>query len=147
MTPEQLNAIKARVEAATPGPWHTSKYQVLALNERGECVGAVTAYDADDELLDGENYTFIAHARTDIPMLLAEVERLQKALDQECRLNGAGASREARLMAERDEAKAEAARCREAMERIQSTAGHSDAAEGCRIIIEIARQALKGDGK
>lgn len=52
MTREQLDAIRARVEAATPGPW-----QVIA-----------TA-------------GFIASAREDVSALLAEVERLRAELD------------------------------------------------------------------
>lgn len=55
MTPERLAEIKARAEAATSGPW-------------------------DDGCSHAVNGEFIAHARQDIPDLVAEVERLRAAL-------------------------------------------------------------------
>jgi hypothetical protein len=54
MDDKQLTEIEARVSAATPGPW--------------------TTYDDDSEA-DAE---FIAHAREDIPALLAEVKQLRE---------------------------------------------------------------------
>ena len=88
-----LDAIKARAEAATPGPWNADVAQ------RGDCVvwgpngrfvlnaqaephwvefpeGWPTkrsvAFDADRR-----DVEFIAHAREDVPALVAEVERLR----------------------------------------------------------------------
>ena len=54
---DRLEEIRSRAEAATPGPWE---------------IGVTYNH--------GRNATFIAHAREDIPYLLAEVERLQKDL-------------------------------------------------------------------
>lgn len=73
-----IEQIKARAEAATPGPW--SHFQTLS----GEAyVGEANDDDAPlasmhqgiDE--QDRNAAFIAHARTDIPLLLEEVARLQ----------------------------------------------------------------------
>ena len=77
MTQEQLNAIQARLDAATPGPWGCygdGAHEVFDAGEygdgdRGEVVAAVI-----DRLSDA---VFIAHAREDIPGLLAEVERMR----------------------------------------------------------------------
>lgn len=79
MTKEQLAEIRARVEAATPGP------RVV-----GEHSGAVTAPGSSresendafyggclaGESLEPHNSAFVAWARWDIPALLAEVDRL-----------------------------------------------------------------------
>lgn len=63
MTDSELAAIAARANNATPGPWirFYEGYEYAANN-----------YEADT--------AFIAAARTDVPALVAEVERLHKAL-------------------------------------------------------------------
>lgn len=74
MTDEQLAAIRARCEAATGGPWevghkceiYTRHYQVGPIGDFWEPADA----------------RFTAHAREDIPALLAEVERLRELLRQ-----------------------------------------------------------------
>lgn len=82
MTDEELEEIRLRCEAATPGPWksfvegrdHTSGSNFIMVGERGnrgddiELAGATIA-DQD----------FIAHARQDIPRLLDEIARLKIA--------------------------------------------------------------------
>lgn len=79
MTHDELQAIKARAEAATPGPWH------LAI-----CVDTIDGRERDDLAnieagakdiayeVPSDDAAFIAHARTDVPALVAEVERLTK---------------------------------------------------------------------
>lgn len=77
MTQEQLDAIQARVDGATNGPWGCygdGAHEVFDAGEygdgdRGEVVAAVI-----DRLSDA---VFIANAREDIPALLAEVQRLR----------------------------------------------------------------------
>lgn len=82
MDEKRLEEIEARAKAATPGPWTIfarSKRAVRAiwltrLNRDGDSVwtwpGFVqTSFEHDAD--------FIAHARQDIPDLLAEIERLQ----------------------------------------------------------------------
>ena len=80
MTREQLDAIRARVEAATPGPWEAGtafccpdmgwidgpKRMVCPVHESAKRTHTLDANDAE----------FIASAREDVPALLAEVERL-----------------------------------------------------------------------
>ena len=81
LTNEELTAIKARCEAATPGPWkpyiegrdHVSGSSFIMTGEgatRGDDIELTGATEAD--------YDFIAHARQDIPRLLEEVEELRK---------------------------------------------------------------------
>lgn len=55
ITETELDAIEARANAATPGPWDEPGFSAL---------------DACDA-------RFVAHARTDVPRLIAEVRRLQ----------------------------------------------------------------------
>lgn len=62
MSDIDIDAIRARAEAATPGPWADHDGPLL------EDVVAYIYSDADE--------AFIAHAREDVPALLAEVERL-----------------------------------------------------------------------
>jgi hypothetical protein len=62
MTDEELNAIETRANAAQPAPWtplkvKSDEYSIL---------------DADCE--------FIAHAREDVPALVAEVRQLQATI-------------------------------------------------------------------
>lgn len=71
-----LAPIKARAEAATPGPW----------KDDGEIIGpgfgiAQTWDKHEDDFANAEaNSEFIAHARQDIPALVAEVERLRAVI-------------------------------------------------------------------
>jgi hypothetical protein len=68
MTPERLAEIRAREQAATKGPW----------SDWDSCCVWYKGSEVLCEVLTGESadQAFIAHARTDIPELLAEVERL-----------------------------------------------------------------------
>ncbi len=91
MTPEELVAIRARVDAATGGPWWQSGppwfdvgTYVLAFaadphvgDVVGDC-GPDLADVREEQAPDGErdaNTEFVAHARVDVPRLLDEVER------------------------------------------------------------------------
>lgn len=69
-----LEQIRARADAATPGPWYVEQMgnhheDVLALSEDGSYVIAEHA---------GDDAEFIAHAREDVPRLL---DALQAVLD------------------------------------------------------------------
>jgi len=84
-TDKDLEAIRARCEAASPAPWvsyvegrdHTSGSSFIMTGEgenRGndiELSGATT-----------EDQDFIAHARQDVPRLLDEIKRLRNLLTQ-----------------------------------------------------------------
>lgn len=87
MNKEELDVIRARCEAATPGKWayfvnkyndhiisvHPAEYQMRTdLTCRNEKEIAYSTYTADLE--------FIAHARQDIPALIEAVEILEKAM-------------------------------------------------------------------
>lgn len=97
MTDEERAAIRARAEAATPGPWEcrnaggtTHAGEVIRLHR------VRRAYDpgpnGPSPLLAESNFhnlgcdqedanmAFIAHAREDVPALLDEVERLREAV-------------------------------------------------------------------
>ncbi len=74
MTQERIAEIKAREAKATPGPYHVNFKEIRSAD------GVPIAYPADHYLVEDAkaNALFIAHARQDVPDLLAEVERLQK---------------------------------------------------------------------
>jgi hypothetical protein len=82
MTNEELDAIEARAFAATAGPW------VYQIDERGgprACVrerGFADGTPGNRFIFDVMPATaeFIAHARADVPRLVAEVRRLRDAL-------------------------------------------------------------------
>lgn len=75
-----IEPIKARLAAATPGPWQTivtvetdigTEHLVTEADMDASCIGtSPQAADAD----------LIAHAPTDLAALIAEVERLRVAL-------------------------------------------------------------------
>ena len=82
---DRLEEIRQRAEAATPGPWvaygntvdqeKTGWHQVVGTELTG------LPYMTYERLTTkNEDATFIAHAREDIPYLLAEAERLRIAL-------------------------------------------------------------------
>ena len=82
MTPEDLDAIEKRITAATPGPWTASHRNVGMTADQDESIGLGLEIGWPREawtrgqFARGADATFIAHSRTDIPALLAEVRRL-----------------------------------------------------------------------
>lgn len=88
-----LNPIKARLAAATPGPWRATQFGVL-----GDCFWGVKA-ECGDEVLPHDfnhvcsmefspfddaqpNAEFVAHAKQDVAVLISEVERLRADKDE-----------------------------------------------------------------
>ena len=67
MTPAELAEIRERCEKATPGPWARVPL----------CSVGVT-----HQWLTQEDDDFCSHARTDIPALIAEVERLRTVIEE-----------------------------------------------------------------
>lgn len=76
MTDADLQAIRERCEAATPGPWFGCGDHIDDCSGKpfAQAVGRFADRSHDTFC---QNNEFIAHARQDIPALLAEVERLQ----------------------------------------------------------------------
>lgn len=68
LTEQQLNQIKIRADAATPGPWDVDDDDGFVI-----VPGVADMCAARDE----RDRAFIANARTDIPALLDEVQRLR----------------------------------------------------------------------
>lgn len=105
MSAEELAAIRSRLTEITDGPW-IAEFS----GETGHCVIPHDAYSTREALalmrgyyaqLDGE---FIAHARTDVPRLLAEVDRLRTERHTSCNAEAwAAAARVTReIRADRD---------------------------------------------
>lgn len=75
LTEEEIEAIKSRCNQATAGPWKSfveKREQISGssfIQTKGEDIYLTGATDADQD--------FIAHARQDIPKLIAEIERLR----------------------------------------------------------------------
>lgn len=71
-----LDAIRARVAAATPGPWHVwaSQPEVQVQNADGQCLAAVETWGVGRGCIDAD---LIAHAPTDLAALCDEVERMR----------------------------------------------------------------------
>ena len=69
MTLQELEEIRKRCDAATEGPWEQEDCRE---NHIATATGMDIAH-APKQI----NAQFIAHARTDVPALLAEVERLR----------------------------------------------------------------------
>jgi hypothetical protein len=82
-TPERHAQAKARCEAAADGPWDVdspfsdSPY-VVAVTDPAD---ALSNYAIVAKLQETNDANFIAHARTDLPDALAEIERLQKEIN------------------------------------------------------------------
>lgn len=83
ITDQELQAIQQRYERASPGPWrsmiegrdHTSGSSFI-MTGRSESRGS----DIELSGATTEDQDFIAHARQDIPRLLAEIRRLRALL-------------------------------------------------------------------
>lgn len=75
MTPDELRAIRERAEAATPGEW--KGLDVSLFYQEGWLANGPIAMSYEAAKSDA---AFIAHARTDVPALLDEVERLHAIL-------------------------------------------------------------------
>jgi hypothetical protein len=85
MTPEQLKAIRERAEAATAGPWESTTPAAYegapdaAWLKAPRGTDFYTDYDGGIRQADA---AFIAHARADVPALLALVEQLQERVKE-----------------------------------------------------------------
>jgi hypothetical protein len=78
LSDERLAEIESRCAAATPGPWAQSDWWLPWLQWLWSQARKAWGVKADHD------FTFIAHARSDVPELLAEVRRL-RAVGRELR--------------------------------------------------------------
>lgn len=93
MSKPDLDAIRARVEAATEGPWAAQDYDT-APGDEGSCITAgepgmgqraiayAIAYPWTTPESCAADAEFIAHARQDIPNLLTYIGELETLLDE-----------------------------------------------------------------
>ena len=78
-----LDAIRKRAEAASPGPWSMwnpaegPSHLTIGGKVAWESKRSASEYGDTERIPHWSDANFIAHARTDIPALLAEVERLR----------------------------------------------------------------------
>lgn len=77
MTPDDLAAIRKRLRYATSGPYYTARHndwtgKVAVESETDYIADCADMTGNDDQ--DAANADFIAHARTDIPALLAHID-------------------------------------------------------------------------
>ena len=102
MTQEQINEIRRRCDAATPGPWISKNKSVRTLLSDGEeralnsaptgwqggicnCLGCSKWVDDKNHSINDQavrNAKFIAAARQDIPALLEALEAERKQADE-----------------------------------------------------------------
>jgi len=79
ITEDRLAEIEARASAATPGPW-VGDSEFGFVSPRGATTAHIIASLDAEGVRDtgGADLAFIAHARTDVPDLVAEVESLRE---------------------------------------------------------------------
>jgi hypothetical protein len=82
---EEIEKIRARCNAARPSPWtsiiegrdQTSGSSFIMIGE-GDNRNEDLYLIGDERPVPSADYDFVAHARQDIPFLLAEIDRLKK---------------------------------------------------------------------
>jgi hypothetical protein len=88
VTNEYLEEVQARSDAALPGPWrsfiegrdHQSGSHFIQITpDRDDMPDLYLSWD--DRVFRGTDQDFIAHAREDVAILLAEVRRLRSLSD------------------------------------------------------------------
>lgn len=143
LTEAELAAIAARCDAATPGPWEVWNARMdlnrIDVSAYINCVGSRELW-MQDGYMRAVDARFVAHAREDVPKLLAalreardlafwvgmerdalraEVARLKELRAHGCECGDDDACKFAR---ERDEARAEVERLRESLDNTYSNA-------------------------
>lgn len=85
LSSEDLTEIKARAEAAAPGPWTWKHWVANEYSINSPAHSHVLPHQEDDGwriflITDQADAEFIAHAREDVPRLVVEIERLREQL-------------------------------------------------------------------
>ena len=86
MNDAELAAIEARAAAATPGPWvrirdHRWASDIYVHADARHDVAGRPVARVNEHYTPDVDAEFIAHARQDVPALLAEVRRLRGAIE------------------------------------------------------------------
>jgi hypothetical protein len=85
MTPQERATIRTRAAAATRGPW-THQWMQSAISSREGVIAMVVHFvrypSSGATAQDNDNAACIAHARTDVPALLDEADRLQTFIER-----------------------------------------------------------------
>lgn len=78
-----LQQVESRLNAATPGPWVHRDQFIESLGQAGQLLGVTMQRNEEglEQLPGNDNACFIAHARMDIALLIAEVRRLRDLLE------------------------------------------------------------------
>ena len=84
-TDDDLARWSTEADAATHGPWVVFRVEEVTTSPDAECCGSGPVCDVGDPYPRGcnrpaETMRFIAHSRTLVPLLIAEVRRLRAAL-------------------------------------------------------------------
>lgn len=77
-----LDAIAERAEQAISGPWHVEYFGDNGYPQRIANDAAIIAADTHEGSYPAHTAEFIAHAREDVPALVAEVRRLRTLLPE-----------------------------------------------------------------
>lgn len=83
LSPVDLAAIEMRALMATREPWHVEYLGEHGYPQRIANDAAVLVATTYEGTQPAGNAEFIAHARTDVPRLIAEVRRLRKELGRD----------------------------------------------------------------
>lgn len=96
MTPEELEAMRECVEATTEGPWEDRTDdltdEVYVVHDREQVLFVASCGGKEDPRVSADA-VFISTARTNVPRLLAEVERLRSVCDELTRAYNLAADR------------------------------------------------------
>lgn len=137
--PLDLDAIEARANSATPGPWATSSEWSVRTGARDDELVACVQYKDH-----GRDAAFIAAARTDVPALVAELRALRAERNATARVVAAARERRDALAAQQSAAEAVNAAAR-ASYNATAAGDHESALEHSRARNEHVRSLWKAD--
>lgn len=108
LSPEELDALEARINAATMGPWQVLRDDAIAsawLNaDLPDDDKAIALFDYRDGGENIANAEFSALARNQMPRLITEIRALRSRIQELLEANGKEVDRRTLALRERDEA-------------------------------------------
>jgi hypothetical protein len=138
MDDKRLQEIKARAEAATPGPWKPGGDCNAIVDVNGRFVIAASWYDGPFLYITEEDAEFATAARTDVPALLGEVDRLREENEQWAMVNDSTGFEYKKLTAEN-------ARLRRELEAVKYDLGCAGLCENCKHVYNDECSLVCGD--